>query len=135
MECNQNTGSLSITLESKEGRKTKVIPLGIHGESFSNFNAGSKILGEVDRSQWDCGSCCVFEGNKGFMVGIRKDESENKIKVDVIELENMGGHVRRKRINPHDYYDIHHTSGTSCTIFVGWEESGKNRLVGNKTTF
>ncbi len=96
-----------------------------------DFNTGSQIIGKETLNQWSCGSCGVVEGNNGFAIGIRKVESENKIKIDFLELQKLGDKWKAPRINPDNYRQIHYQDLQPTTITLEWEQEGIKKTVGS----
>ena len=100
------------------------------GISF-NYNAGSQILGRETLQQWGCGSCGVVQDSFGFAIGVRKVETENRIKIDFLELQKHGEKWKAPRINPNNYKGIHYQALQPVTITLEWEQDGVKRIVGS----
>ena len=128
------TGSLWITVQNEQGSTNVCCPSEIRGANILNFSTGSQLIANNSLGQWNCGSCCVLDNNKGIMVRIRKVESEDKTKINILELERLGEIWRRKNVSPDEYYpNIHHQSGLQHTIKIEWEENGEKVLVDSIT--
>ncbi len=100
------------------------------GTTF-DFSTGSQVIGKETLNQWSCGSCGVIEGNNGFAIGIRKVESEDRIKIDFLELQKIGDKWKAPRINPNNYHSIHYQDLQPTTITLEWEQEGNKKVVGS----
>ncbi len=97
-----------------------------------DFSAGSQILGEKNLQQWGCGSCGVIQDNSGFAIGVRKVGTDNKIKIDFLELKKHGEKWKAPRINPNNYREIHYQNLQPVTLKLEWEQDGVKKIIGQK---
>ena len=125
-------GSIWITIQNKEGEFSHCYPSTVEAKQMLNFNTGSQLMGDSGLGQWNCGSCGVIGENNGIMVGIRKVEAENRVKIDIIELEKWQDKWKRERMPPRNHYsDLHYQKIIPQTVIVEWEIDGKRQLIGS----
>lgn len=129
------SGNLIITVTSNNEEHSGTFPVsGISLGSTFNFSNGSQFLGDIQNQQWSCGSCGIIDGNIGVGVLLRKNEVENKLKIDILNLQKRG-----ERWDSPNYpkaivsgLGIHHNPLIPSTVKVEWEESGKITKVDEK---
>ena len=92
------------------------------------FMAGSQILGDINQSQWNCGSSGMIDTNgiTGIGLFVRKVEADGLIKMDLQDLNKEGSKWKAPNY-PKSIVSglgLHYRQLSPTLIELEWEESG-----------